>query len=130
MKGFDITIPLHIYPHDVLISVGQTDVELAFVLSRIYAFDEYPDYVKYVDLNKANGYAETLKNGSSIIRVKAYEDTPQWIATFAHEVFHVVSGTLRKAGLQLTNKSEEAYAYLTSYIIREFYKQLNKKLKK
>jgi hypothetical protein len=56
-----------------------------------------------------------------------YLTDPKDLGIVAHEVFHIVSRVLRnKIGIELSDESEEAYAYLITNICDEIVKINNK----
>jgi hypothetical protein len=59
------------------------------------------------------------KNGSFFCR---FQENPT-VGTVTHELLHVVMETLRHRGLTPVWESEEAYTYLISYLITEFYRK-------
>lgn len=48
----------------------------------------------------------------------------QDLGAVAHEMMHVTHKILRTHGLKLCNKTEEAYAYLTEFLVRELWAKL------
>lgn len=73
--------------------------------------------------NSDDFYGQTvpLDNGSVIIAIY----NPECIYnTIPHEVFHAVHMYLDFLGMELTNESQEAYAYLTGYLNQKIFEQL------
>jgi len=65
-------------------------------------------YVIYVQ----NGYE------ADYICIVKRSNKSEMIGALAHEVFHHVSYTLRKAGMPLSNESDEAYCYYFGWVFR------------
>lgn len=83
----------------------------------------YPNYDKDPDYLKTNrmGYAFPFENGNCLIRLHDFRDNPYDRGILAHEVFHVVCFIMEHVGMKLHDSSDEAYAYLTSYLTEEIY---------
>jgi hypothetical protein len=65
------------------------------------------------------------EGGDTAIRIRATDDNAKLAMLISHEVFHVVSFILDRAGMKLVLEvSDEAYAYLIGYITSEIYKKL------
>lgn len=63
-------------------------------------------------------------NRNCLVRFKVEEPTPDFHDCVAHEAFHCAAGILDYVGVKLGSKSEEAYAYLLGYIVKEIYEKL------
>lgn len=124
-KSQNFIVSLHIYPFDIMFSIGQTDKQLK---KRLKTFDEtLPDcdgIIKDLNMEGSNGLCLMLKRGSHIVRLKNNDGSTKWKSTLVHEIFHVVYNTLTKVGVNLSDDSEEAFAYLIWYITGEFFYQL------
>jgi hypothetical protein len=49
-----------------------------------------------------------------------------YLSVLAHECFHAAEFVLRERGMQLTDASDEAYAYYIAWMFRNIYKRLAK----
>ncbi len=121
MKSKNFIIPLHIYPFDVMVSIGETDAEL------------FPKLKKHgVDLDdKVLIHSDTMRGrcimfagNQTLIRMYRPVKTPQDYGNLQHEIFHAVEFIMDKIGQSLCRKSDESYAYLIGYITTEIYKKL------
>jgi hypothetical protein len=55
---------------------------------------------------------------------------PQDLGAVTHEMLHVTHKILLGKGLTLSDDSEEAFAYLTEFLVREFWKLITKEIKR
>lgn len=51
-------------------------------------------------------------------------DNAQDLGAVAHEMLHVAVAILRRKGITLCHESEEAFAYLTEFLVREFWAEM------
>lgn len=107
-----------VYPFDLMFSFGQTDDELKVSLKR-YG-------IKWQDILKLDCPAMYIRldRNQPVIRMGNYPITVTDYGVLQHEIFHAVDQILRYVGINLTNDSDEAYAYLIEYITREIYKKI------
>lgn len=68
--------------------------------------------------------AYIFENRNCLMRFKVEEISPIFHDCVAHEAFHCAAAILDYVGVKLGSKSEEAYAYLVGYIVREIYERL------
>lgn len=50
--------------------------------------------------------------------------TPKTLSVLVHEIFHVAVAICRRAGMDFSDDSEEAYAYLAGWIARKIFQKL------
>jgi len=62
-----------------------------------------------------------------VIRLEKAPVTIEDYGTLAHEIFHGVYSGMVLVGITLSRTSEEAFAYLTSFLTEQIYKRLNLK---
>ncbi len=117
MQAFKIHMA--IYPFEVIFSIDQTDAALKTVLDKTGYCDDIP--LSELNVGDCGGLTYSLKNASSIVRLKSSNVTGKFEATLSHEVLHVVTYTMSHVGIKLSDKSVEAYCYLQGYLIKEFY---------
>jgi len=118
-----------VYPYDVMFSFGETDKQLFSRLEKVVP-DQYKDDIKLCALNNRAGICIQFGFGASIIRMPNIPKTPFDQDTLAHEIFHAVSGLLRRIGLEHTSDSEEAYAYAIGFLTKGAYEAIDKFKKK
>lgn len=63
----------------------------------------------------------TMDRGYYLI-VKKNKDKYEEIDTITHEISHLVTDILYHSGVKFNRKNDEAYAYLTGYLNKEFFK--------
>ncbi len=125
-RSVSIQIPLHLYPWSVDFCFNWTDAELT-------------KHLKKSGVSKADRKSGSHTQACSalwvgykscntvLIRMKHIPETPHDYAVLQHEIFHAVAFTLELAGLQLSvGVSDEAYAYMISWLTEELYTKLNK----
>lgn len=122
-KSFEIRVD--IYLTNVYVSFG--DIEGLREILRNLKNPPDEDQLKEMTSfsNDYDGVVFPLKNRDYIVYFpnKLVEEA-YFLSVINHEVFHVVHGILNGIGMSLTNKSQEAYAYLTGYINKKIYEQL------
>lgn len=93
-------------------------------------FDEIyvKDIMKYDKLTKDGGKLNhgvaNVNGGWSWIVLHKFDHSPKSYGLIAHEIFHVADMLCREKGLTNSLDSDEAWAYLISYITEEFYKKI------
>lgn len=110
-------IHINVYNADVLVHFGTEESLIKYLKDN--GFTSYVDEVKDIlSQDKAVILAETfmLETGQTIMWFS--EKQPN-IGLVAHEVFHAVYNLLERIGIRLSSDSEEAYAYLTQFLIKE-----------
>lgn len=120
------SIPLVIYPLSVVVSMGETDAELLKALKK-----EWPhkpaheiEESQLFDNGPWDGMLVTFANNEIVLRLKRKPKTCADYGSLAHEIFHAVDMVMLRVGMKLHPNSNEAYAYLTSYLTTEIYKKL------
>jgi hypothetical protein len=67
-------------------------------------------------------------NYNHLIALKLWKPkSPDILGTLAHECFHAATAELRHKGMKLSEKSEEAFAYLLGWFVRNCVEILNQK---
>ncbi|SKA30178.1 hypothetical protein SAMN04488128_103233 [Chitinophaga eiseniae] len=108
-----------VYPYAVFFSFEQTDGQLEQALNR-----HGLQYHNGMSLKGAGKCLVVQDDMFCLVRLRYYPDNADDIGTLTHEVLHAVAQTFNDMGLCLNEGSEEAYAYMTGYLIREVYKNL------
>lgn len=119
---------MDIYPFDIMVSIGESDKQLANslepyagkLLERDYELCKYP-------LPTCHGRACMFSNNASLIRLRKLPKGSKEFGNLAHEIFHVATFIMDRVGMKLeVMVSDEAYAYLISFITERIYKETNK----
>jgi hypothetical protein len=120
----------HPYNRDILFSLGGKFApvkrklkELRMTKQDIEKFRK--DFEGYhVGPNK--GKTWQLSTGQQIVQVPVPMNAAQ-IALLGHEVLHAVSFVLRKAGIEHTDETEEAYTYLHQFVMHQVLREVGEK---
>ena len=84
--------------------------------------------LKKIDISNvkgAAGYTFQLEEGI-LLWLKQKPPFPAYhMGCLVHEIFHCTEFILSKVGIKLSNKSDEAYAYLIGYITENIFNHLN-----
>jgi len=115
MNVFKI-IPLDVYGHDIVVSIGQSDDDL---YEQIQENISRKQFDKHMANQKSIATTHKLKTGSILIRFK---DDINDSGIVAHEAFHAVVFLFKKIGIDFVYESEEAYAYTLEYLTNQILK--------
>ena len=120
-------INLQVYPFDLMISIGQTDLELGKKLDRYTGLSEKEiNNVRYTS-DTCQGRFCQFSNGAYLIRLRHLPRTAEDYGNLSHEICHVVLTLMDRVGMKLKIMTScEAYAYLTAFITENIFKRINK----
>lgn len=118
-------IPLHVYPFDIMVSIGESDKELLPKLKRYGVSKESLDSDVWQLSDTCKGRGTLFVCNRSLIRIAEPPKSPHGKGLLAHELFHVVDFILRRIGIELGDDSFEAYAYLIGYLTEQIYKRIH-----
>lgn len=116
-KGLIKNIRIDIYGEVLTLLIHNTLEEAVKISSKLhkyngeYSFKGYSGLV-FVDVNE-NICHIVLKCDATLNIV-------------SHECFHVTCGILRQRGIELTESSEEAFAYLHGFIVEKVWNELER----
>lgn len=116
-------IDLHVYPFDVMVSIGQTDIELNKDLVKVKRIFPLED-IQY-PCNRSYAMFILWDSGYGLIRLKTSPKTSEEKGYLAHEVTHYTNHLLDDIGMKWSKKSDESYSYLCQFLTTEIYKRLN-----
>lgn len=117
-------IPIEIYNTDLLVYFG--DVQgVKEALQKYIGEDKAEETMRNFGNVRKTTIARTCiaANGGVVLWMPLIPDNTKDYATLAHETLHAAAFIMRKAGIQFSADTEEAYAYLIGYItlqIEEF----------
>ncbi len=109
-------IPIDVYGHDIVVSIGQTDEAL---YEDIRANISEKKFNKIIANQTSIATTFKLKTGCILIRFKDNIDNPGIVA---HEAFHAIVYLFEKIGIEYAYESEEAYAYTLEYLTNKILK--------
>lgn len=109
-------IPIDVFGHDIVVSIGQTDEDLYELIRENISKKQFDK--RFVN---QTSIATTfkLKTGCILIRFKDNIDNPGIVA---HEAFHAIVYLFEKIGIEYAYQSEEAYAYTLEYLTNQILK--------
>ena len=116
------------YNCDILFVVDGNDAAVRRYIKR--NLDSPLDVIAEIDgvggawHNEDDAATTQLSSGFQIISLPGIPSTPDDIAILAHEILHAASFILRRAGIEHTESTEEAYAYLTQHITKQAYTKM------
>lgn len=109
-------IPIDVYGHDIVVSIGQTDNDLYEHIKENISEKRFD---KIMGNQKSIATTFKLKTGCILIRFKNNIDNPGIVA---HEAFHAIVYLFEKIGIEYSYESEEAYAYALEYLTNQILK--------
>ena len=109
-------IPIEVYGHDIVVSIGQTDSDLYEHIKENISEKKFD---KRFSNQKSIATTFKLKTGCILIRFKDDIDNPGIVA---HEAFHAIVYLFEKIGIEYAYESEEAYAYALEYLTNQILK--------
>jgi hypothetical protein len=121
-KALNFIIPLQVYPFDVMVSLGEKDTDLIAKLNKMGVDTTDKGITDYTP--SARGRCIMFEGGQTLIRIYRYDKSCDFYGHLAHEIFHAVEFIMDRIGMKLVRESDEAYAYLISYLTTEIHKRL------
>lgn len=123
-KKLNFIIPLIIYPFDVMVSFGESNEEMDKHLNK-YGLTADDVSLATITSKTVQGRSVMFASNQTLIRMPKIPQTNEDYGNLQHEIFHAVSYIMHRIGMTLKiKKSDEAYAYLISYLTEEIYKKL------
>ncbi len=118
-------IDLHVYPFDILVSIGDTNEELKKVMLKLGINEA--DVLRDVEYGhgRADGINNLYYTPYGLIRMFKKGRDAEWKALLSHEISDLVFSIMKRIGMKHKKSSREAYSYLTQYITKEIYQKLN-----
>jgi hypothetical protein len=106
-----------------MVSVGETTER---VIARIHqtTYRLTDEEREHLEMRQQVGRTVMLRGGQTIIRLRRFNGDPASIAVLAHEVFHAVTFLFDKIRVQLTDQSDEAWAYAVEFLTRKILTRL------
>jgi hypothetical protein len=121
-KWFYIKVP--VYDTVLFISNCQSDEEFKKSMTKHYDCTNFTQFGLHSQGRIAGTICDAFGDPMGIRLSKNPKTTIEGKAQLNHELFHTVSRLLKTRGFRLTNSSEEAYAYLQSFLTEQIYKGL------
>ena len=115
-KMFKI-IPIEVFCTDVLVSINQSDDQLYDCLCHRFTREQFN--LAFDDW-KSDARTVTHSDGFVIVRFKnKIKKDAESIGLIAHEAYHATYSVLNKIGIQPGFETEEVYAYLIQFLVKE-----------
>ena len=125
-KVLNIVIPIEIYDYDLIYSQNQTNEEL---IKSVYKYRKSNGITEKIPngalelLKMDNGEALTIMNNDKMIVIRIFKHSskllPSFLNSVAHEIFHAVNEVMDYINMTLDRNNEEAYAYLTGFLMEK-----------
>ena len=124
-----INIHMDVYETDLVIAYNYSNKELIKIIQNekeIIKFKRHKkEFVNYLKEDPKSYCGTYMSNDRRhLIRIWSQKTPKDLINTISHEVFHFVRRMLTYRGFTLSPDSEEAYSYLTGYLMGEIYDKL------
>lgn len=120
-------VPMVIYPFDLMVSIGQSDVQLGKCLDRYDGITEEDINMVRYPSDRAQGRACMFSTNQSVLRLRKLPESSYEYGVMAHEIFHIATFVMDRIGMKLViMESDEAYAYLVGYITEQIYSRINR----
>lgn len=116
-------IPLDIFDAEIMVHFGEKK-ELRNVLVKYMSKEKITSIINALRVCK-NGLTLHNEDGTTIIYIPQIPSCPEQFGTLSHEIFHAVSYVMKDKGIDLTDSSEEAYAYTIGFVTRKLSEYLN-----
>ena len=124
--SFAKTINMQVYPFQLMISVGQNDDELGAELDKHKDLNEESIRACQYPSKYSPGKAVLTNTNLGVIRLRELPRLSSDYGVLAHEIFHMVTFVLERAGLKMVvDVSCEAYAYLIGYLTEKIFDAMN-----
>lgn len=128
IKSANFIIGMGTYPHDLMVSIGESDEQLLTLLQKSLLPEHFEEVqeIFYNSRHKTTtqGRAYGFNNGGMLLRLNEYPTGAVGYGYLAHEIFHIVEHLFSHIGLKHCDKSSEAFAYQIQYITEKIYDQL------
>ena len=113
-------IPIEVFCTDVLVSINQTDEQLYNCLSHRFTKEQFN--LAFDDW-KSDARTVTHSDGFVIVRFRnKIKKDAETIGLIAHEAYHATYSILNKIGIKPGFETEEVYAYLIQFLVKEIIK--------
>ncbi|WP_029328149.1 hypothetical protein [Bacteroides sp. 14(A)] len=110
-------ISIDIYDRDVMVHFGEKKY-LKAKLSKMFGSEQASEIVSMIS-GEEKGKSLLLPGGQMILYMPDLPKDIKGMSVLAHEIFHIANFTLEKAGINLTNDSDEAYSYLIEFLTKK-----------
>ena len=109
------------YPFDILVFFGENVEDL---FNDIKGKLSKSDFKGLKKSEFKAGKAIILDTNQTVLWLREKPTTPTDFGLLSHEIYHCTGFILRSIGIQYSEETEEAYAYLIQYLTEQIYKKL------
>jgi hypothetical protein len=113
-----------VFPYDVLVCLGVSREDVLRYYKNRFVVD-LTDAEKEAFNCSGRGQTLRLENRAFILWLKDFPQTPDHFGYLAHEIFHTGDLMLRRAGVMLSDDSDEAFAYQIDWLTRNIYREFD-----
>lgn len=110
-------LSIDIYERDLMVHFGKKE-DLKKRLSKMFG-DKYSSEVVSLISDEDRGKSILLDGGQMILFMPKVPKNVFDLSVLAHEIFHITDYTMEKAGIRLTESSDEAYSYLIQFLTKK-----------
>lgn len=134
---FGVKKPVNVYLNtptvdSFTIKSGTFDVEVPVIITKdtVVALDFIRQKMQdttivAADITNVAGVT-FYNNGRMCVWLEVFENNPYYISCATHELMHVVWGTLSYKGIELSDETEEVYAYQMDYYTAQLFEHIKK----
>ena len=115
-------IDCHIYPFQILVYFGQNKKPLYNELSKTLPKSDV-DTLKTFEFEV--GKSVMFPTGQTLLWLDEKPNSVNGLAILNHEIFHCACFILERVGIDYSETTNEAYAYLIEYLTKQIYNELN-----
>ena len=112
-------ISIEIYDRDVMVHFGKKK-HLRDKLSNMFGRKQADEIISTIT-GKEKGKSLLLPGGQMILYMPELPKDIKGLSILSHEIFHIANFTLNKAGINLTDDSDEAYSYLIEFLTKKIF---------
>ena len=110
-------IPIDIYSTEMLLHIGGKD-GLKKKLGKYFPNNTVSKVMHGIGRNSVGYTCPIEDKGVYLLWLKEVPDTPFGIGVMSHEVLHLAVNIMKHAGIEPSDSSEEAYAYLVQFLTK------------
>lgn len=120
-KGRFLLLKGETFPYDVVVCLGVTREDILGYMKKHFTDDALTEKDKEELVMNGHGRTVELDNNAFILWTNDFPRKPQEFAWLAHEIFHTADLILRRAGVSLSDDSDEVWAYQIDWLTRKIY---------
>lgn len=118
-----IVISVDIYNRDIVVHIGELK-SLRKYIKKFLSKKVIAEVCEHLD-QCSLGKTIEIENSGIIVYLPQYTDSAKDRAILTHELFHATYMILKKAGIDCTDVSDEAYAYLLQFLVEKAFTSLS-----